>query len=87
MKGRRIMSALLPLMRVLEQGGKFVQSIKYGCELAGLPAGSVRPPLESLGKEQRREVEVVIRTLKTTIAQIRNGEGREEKDNLVALKG
>ena len=27
-KGRKIMSALLPLMRVLEQGGKFVQSIK-----------------------------------------------------------
>jgi len=84
-KGRRIMSALLPLMRVLEQGGKFVQSIKYGCELAGLPAGAVRPPLKGLTKEQRREVETVIRTLKTTIAQIQDGEGRKEKDNVVAL--
>ncbi|MGB0797450.1 MAG: dihydrodipicolinate synthase family protein, partial [Paracoccaceae bacterium] len=28
-KGRAIMSAMLPLMRVLEQGGKFVQCIKY----------------------------------------------------------
>ena len=34
-KGRRIMSALMPLMRVLEQGGKFIQCIKYGSELAG----------------------------------------------------
>jgi len=84
-KGRRIMSALLPLMRVLEQGGKFVRSIKYGCELAGLPAGEVRPPLKGMTKEQRREVEVVIRTLKTTIAQIRNGVGREDKGNVVAL--
>ena len=84
-KGRRIMSALLPLMRVLEQGGKFVQSIKYGCELAGLPAGAVRPPLKGLTKEQRREVEVVIRTLKTTIAQIQDGAGRKERDNVVAL--
>ena len=84
-KGRRIMSALLPLMRVLEQGGKFVQSIKYGCELAGLPAGGVRPPLKGLTKEQRREVEVVIRTLKTAIAQIQSSDGKEEKDNVVAL--
>ena len=85
LKGRRIMSALLPLMRVLEQGGKFVQSIKYGCELAGLPAGGVRPPLKGLTKEQRREVEVVIRTLKTTIAQIQDGDGRKDQDNVVAL--
>jgi 4-hydroxy-tetrahydrodipicolinate synthase len=28
-KGRRIMSALMPLMRVLEQGGKFIQCIKH----------------------------------------------------------
>jgi len=84
-KGRRIMSALLPLMRVLEQGGKFVQSIKYGCELAGLPAGPVRPPLKGLTKERRREVEAVIRTLKATIGQIQNGEGGKEQDNVVAL--
>ena len=84
-KGRRIMSALLPLMRVLEQGGKFVQSIKYGCALAGLPAGGVRPPLKDLTKEQRREVEVVIRTLKTGIAEIRSTPSKEEQDNVVAL--
>ena len=84
-KGRRIMSALLPLMSVLEQGGKFVQSIKYGCELAGLPAGPVRKPLRGLTKEQKREVEVVIRTLKQTVARIRQGEQKEESSNVVAL--
>ncbi|MEL7348574.1 MAG: dihydrodipicolinate synthase family protein, partial [Pseudomonadota bacterium] len=41
-KGRRIMSAMLPLMRVLEQGGKFVQCIRHGMALRGLPVGPVR---------------------------------------------
>ena len=44
-KGRRIMSAMLPLMQVLEGGGKFVQSIKFGCELSGLAVGETRAPL------------------------------------------
>jgi len=69
-KGRRIMSALLPLMRVLEQGGKFVQSVKYGCELEGLRPGSPRAPLRPLTKDEKRELEQVIRTLKTTISNI-----------------
>ena len=84
-KGRRIMSALLPLMRVLEQGGKFVQSIKHGCELAGLPAGPVRKPLRGLTKEQKRELETVIRTLRQTVDQICNGEREKENENVVAL--
>ena len=84
-KGRRIMSALLPFMGVLEQGGKFVQSIKYGCALAGLPAGPVRKPLRELTKEQKRDVDQVIRTLKTTIAGIQNGERDKGAENVVAL--
>ncbi len=36
--------AMLPLMTVLERGGKFVQCVKYACELDGLPAGPVRQP-------------------------------------------
>jgi DNA-binding GntR family transcriptional regulator len=44
-KGRRIMSALMPLMRVLEQGGKFIQCIKHGCEMMGQYAG---PPSSAL---------------------------------------
>ena len=84
-KGRRIMSALLPRMRVLEQGGKFVQSIKHGCALAGLPAGPVRKPLRGLTKEQKRELETVIRTLRRTVDRICNGERGKENENVVAL--
>ncbi len=68
--GRRIMSAMLPLMRVLEQGGKFVQSIKFGCELAGLPGGPVRRPLDNLDQSEKRELEQVIGTLRESIADL-----------------
>lgn len=69
-KGRRIMSALMPLMRVLEQGGKFIQCIKHGCEMAGKYAGPPRPPLRPLNKDDKRQLEQTVRVLKTTIAQI-----------------
>ena len=69
-KGRRIMSAMMPLMRVLEQGGKFVQCIKYGAEMAGLRAGPPRPPLKALNKDDKRQLEQVVRVLKRTVAGI-----------------
>lgn len=69
-KGRRIMSALLPLMRVLEQGGKFVQCIKHGCEMMGQYAGPPRPPLKPLNKDDKRQLEQVVRVLKRTVAEI-----------------
>lgn len=72
-KGRRIMSAMLPLMRVLEQGGKFIQCVKHGVETTGLKAGPMRPPLKGLNKEEKRELEQVIRTLKITVKAIREG--------------
>jgi 4-hydroxy-tetrahydrodipicolinate synthase len=72
-KGRRIMSAMLPLMRVLEQGGKFIQCIKHGVEVTGISAGPMRPPLKGLNKEEKRELEQVIRTLKTAVAAIVQG--------------
>lgn len=72
-KGRRIMSAMLPLMAVLEQGGKFIQCIKHGVEVTGLRAGPMRPPLKGLNKEEKRELEQVIRTLKTTVKAIVEG--------------
>jgi len=84
-KGRRIMSALLPFMRVLEQGGKFVQSIKYGCTLAGLPAGPVRKPMYGLDDEQKQELESTIRTVKAAIGHILNESGGGRTGNVVAL--
>ena len=69
-KGRRIMSAMMPLMRVLEQGGKFIQAVKHGCEMAGQYAGPPRPPLHGLNKDDKRQLEQVVRVLKRTVAQI-----------------
>jgi len=69
-KGRAIMSAMLPLMRVLEQGGKFVQCIKYGLTLRGIDAGPPRKPLQPLDKDDKRELAGVIRTTNTAIAHI-----------------
>ena len=69
-RGRRIMSAMMPLMRVLEQGGKFIQAVKHGCEMAGQYAGPPRPPLHGLNKDDKRQLEQVVRVLKRTVAQI-----------------
>lgn len=69
-KGRKIMSAMMPLMRVLEQGGKFIQCVKHGVEMAGLKSGPPRPPLKALNKDDKRQLEQVIRVLKTTIQDI-----------------
>ena len=69
-KGRRIMSAMMPLMRVLEQGGKFIQTIKHGTTMTGIDCEVVRPPLKPLNKDDKRALEQVVRVLKSTIAQI-----------------
>ncbi len=69
-KGRRIMSAMMPLMRVLEQGGKFIQTIKHGVTMNGIDAGVMRPPLKGLNKDDKRALEQVTRVLKKTIADI-----------------
>ena len=72
-KGRRIMSAMMPLMRVLEQGGKFIQNVKHGVEISGQTAGGLRPPLKGLNKAEKRELAQVISVLKTTINEIQAG--------------
>ncbi|WP_077965493.1 dihydrodipicolinate synthase family protein [Ensifer adhaerens] len=71
-KGRAIMTAMLPLMDFLE-GGKFVQSIKHGCELAGLPAGPVRAPLGPLNAEEKETLQTIVATLKRNVAEITDG--------------
>ena len=69
-KGRRIMSAMMPLMRVLEQGGKFVACVKHGVTMAGIDAGGMMPPLKALNKDDKRELEQVVRVLKATVTAI-----------------
>ncbi len=83
-KGRAIMSAMLPLMRVLEQGGAFVQCIKHGVTLRGIDAGPPRKPMQPLNKDARRELEQVIRTMDTTIAAIEAGSA--EPSNVTEIK-
>ncbi|MBR9769403.1 MAG: dihydrodipicolinate synthase family protein, partial [Rhodobacteraceae bacterium] len=68
--GRAIMSAMLPLMRVLEQGGKFIQCIKHGLTIRGIDVGPPRKPLQPLNKDDKRELEQVIKTMNTTINRI-----------------
>jgi 4-hydroxy-tetrahydrodipicolinate synthase len=67
-KGRRIMSAMLPLMDFLE-GGKFVQSIKCGCELTGLRAGGLRAPLKGLDEQERESLKTIVQELKREVAR------------------
>ncbi len=69
-KGRRIMTAMLPLMHVLEQGGKFIQCIKHGLTLRGLPSGPPRKPLQGLNKEDKRMLEQVIQRMDITLEHI-----------------
>lgn len=74
-KGRAIMTAMLPLLDFLECG-KFVQSIKHGCEIIGLTAGPVRAPLRPMNSEEKRTLETVVATLKRTVGQITSGANR-----------
>lgn len=69
-KGRKIMAAMMPLMSVLEQGGKFIQSVKHGVTFDGRDAGIVRSPLMGLSEAEKGELEQVIISLKKEIAAI-----------------
>lgn len=66
-KGRKIMAAMMPLMNFLDRG-KFVQSIRYGCELNGLTSGTVRAPLQDLNEEEKAQLKAVITDVKRNVA-------------------
>ena len=68
--GRKIMSALLPLMICLEKGGKFLQSVKYACEMLGRPGGPVRPPFLPMKEELRGEVSEIVGTARNSLRTI-----------------
>lgn len=68
-KGRRIMSAMMPLMNDLDEGN-FVQKIKYGAELEGLRAGNPRLPLLPLGDEDKARFAEVVAALKAEVAAV-----------------
>lgn len=62
-KGRAIMSALMPFMGILEQGGKLIQAVKHACKVKGLPSGPVRKPLQALSDQEEAELESVLQQL------------------------
>jgi 4-hydroxy-tetrahydrodipicolinate synthase len=47
-----VMRSLFPVMASME-AGKFVQKVKYGCELAGFKAGNARMPLKPLTDDEK----------------------------------
>ncbi|OAP36264.1 dihydrodipicolinate synthase family protein [Sinorhizobium glycinis] len=53
-QARAQMKTLYRAMNILESG-KFVQKIKYGCELQGLPMGECRAPLGPLTDAEKAE--------------------------------
>ncbi|MQB40581.1 4-hydroxy-tetrahydrodipicolinate synthase [Rhizobium sp. ICMP 5592] len=53
-RAREQMKVLYRAMNILESG-KFVQKIKYGCELLGTPVGECRAPLGSLTDGEKAE--------------------------------
>ena len=61
-KAREQMKTLYRAMNILESG-KFVQKIKYGCELQGLPVGICRAPLGELTPEEKAEFKAAMQPI------------------------
>ena len=53
-KARAQMATLYTAMNILESG-KFVQKLKYGCEIQGMPVGECRAPLGPLTDEEKAD--------------------------------
>jgi len=58
-RAKEIMAKLYRAMNILETG-KFVQKIKYGCELQGLPVGDCRAPLGPLTDEEKAALKAAL---------------------------
>jgi len=71
-KGKRLMSAFMPLMQALEQGGKFLQCVKLGCEQQGRPGGKVRLPLLPIEETLKKEMISVIDNTRASLHSILN---------------
>jgi 4-hydroxy-tetrahydrodipicolinate synthase len=61
-RAKEIMQAIWPAMNVLE-AGKFVQKLKYGCELQGTPVGTCRMPFGPLTEAEKVEFATAIRPI------------------------
>jgi 4-hydroxy-tetrahydrodipicolinate synthase len=61
--GRALAARFLPMLNLLEQGGKFCQYVKYGCELAGTPVGETRRPLLPLTQAEKEQFRTAFQNL------------------------
>jgi 4-hydroxy-tetrahydrodipicolinate synthase len=64
-QGQKLMHAMLPMFYLLENGGKYIQYVKYGCELAGIPVGSPRQPLLPLSDTEKADFRRLYEQLKS----------------------
>lgn len=64
-QGQKLMHAMLAMFYLLENGGKYIQYVKYGCELAGIPVGSPRQPLLPLSDEEKAGFQRLYERLKS----------------------
>ena len=71
-KGRQLMAAFMPLMKTLEQGGKFLQCVKFGCEIQGRPGGNVRLPLLPMDESLKQEMISIIKKTRQSLNSILN---------------
>jgi len=53
-----VMRSLFPVLASMEQG-KFIQKVKYGCELAGFNSGNARLPLLPLSEAEKAEFRAI----------------------------
>lgn len=61
--GRKLMAQLLPVLELLERSGKFIQYVRYGCELADKPVGVAREPLGTLTDAERQAFAEIVKPL------------------------
>ncbi|MGQ7248734.1 dihydrodipicolinate synthase family protein [Halomonas sp. V046] len=62
--GRTLAERLLPMLNLLEQGGKFCQCIKHGCALSGHDVGATRAPLMALSESESAALEAIVEELR-----------------------
>ena len=58
-------------MKHLEQGGKFIQSIKHGVSMRGINAGIPRLPLQPLDNNEKMNLEKIITNMNDRIKEIK----------------
>ncbi|KVH58711.1 dihydrodipicolinate synthase family protein [Burkholderia sp. MSMB1072] len=55
---QNVMRSLFPVMASME-AGKFIQKVKYGCELAGFKVGNARMPLQPLTDQEKADFRAI----------------------------